>query len=300
MVEFTHVLCPIDFSDTSVRALTYAAAFACWYDAHLEILHATPAVDGDGDTSTEGEPDGPADAGTRDILTARAREAFATIGATGREPDVVIRPGPAHEVIARRARDARADLLVIGTHGRGGFNRLLLGSVAEKVLRQVSCPILTVPPAAPAATTAAATFKRIVCALDYSPASLRALRYALELGRQANGRVTVVSALEYMDPDEPCEHVDFDIRQRREHFLNHARARLHEQLGGESTTWCEIEEVVVVDRAYRAVLKQAATARADLIVMGAQGMNGLALMLYGSNTQHVVRSSVCPVLTVRA
>lgn len=61
-----------------------------------------------------------------------------------------------------------------------------------------------------------------------------------------------------------------------------------------------IIEQVVVDRAYKALLQQAHTSGADLIVMGAQGMSGVELMLWGSNTQHVVRAARCPVLTVRA
>jgi nucleotide-binding universal stress UspA family protein len=149
-------------------------------------------------------------------------------------------------------------------------------------------------------TAAAVSFKRIICAIDFSPSALEALRYALELGRQADGRVTVLYALEYMDPEEPCEHVDFDIRKRRQHFIDHARQRLHAQLALEPTTWCEIEEVVAIDRAYRAVLQRASDTKADLIVMGAQGTGGLELMVYGSNTQHVVRSATCPVLTVHA
>jgi nucleotide-binding universal stress UspA family protein len=172
--------------------------------------------------------------------------------------------------------------------------------VTEKVLRTATCPVLTVPAAAPAMTAAAVAFKRIVCAIDHSPSALKALQYALELGRQADGCVTALYALEYMDPEEPCEHVDFDIRKRRQHFIDHARERLHAQLAQEPTTWCEIEEVVAIDRAYKAILKQATASRADLIVMGAQGTGGLELMLYGSNTQHVLRAASCPVLTVHA
>jgi nucleotide-binding universal stress UspA family protein len=68
----------------------------------------------------------------------------------------------------------------------------------------------------------------------------------------------------------------------------------------ESTTWCEIKELVAVDRAYKAILRHADEAKADLIVMGAQGAGGVELMLYGSNTQHVLRGAACPVLTLRA
>ncbi|RPI49975.1 MAG: universal stress protein [Acidobacteria bacterium] len=103
-----------------------------------------------------------------------------------------------------------------------------------------------------------------------------------------------------MDPEEPCEHVDFDIRKHRQHFIDHARQRLHAQLAQEPTTWCEIEELVAIDRAYKAILQTAAASKADLIVMGAQGTGGVELMLYGSNTQNVLRAAPCPVLTVHA
>jgi nucleotide-binding universal stress UspA family protein len=118
----------------------------------------------------------------------------------------------------------------------------------------------------------------------------------------------VLYALEYVDPEEPPEPSPFDpcrealleSRRRHQQRIDQARERLHAQVAQEPTTWCEIEEVVAIDRAYKAILRHAAEARADLIVMGAQGTGGLELMLYGSNTQHVVRAATCPVLTVRA
>jgi nucleotide-binding universal stress UspA family protein len=75
---------------------------------------------------------------------------------------------------------------------------------------------------------------------------------------------------------------------------------LHAQLAAEPITWCEIEEVVAVGRAYTAILRHAAEANTNLIVMGTQGSSGLELMLQGSNAQHVVRGATCPVMTVRA
>jgi nucleotide-binding universal stress UspA family protein len=297
VVGFKQVLCPIDFSEASIRALTYASAFAAWYGAQLEVLHVVAAFD---DRQPAGDAGATAWPVTHDAIVSAMQRALESVGANALNSTVLAQEGRTHEVIARRARAQPADLLVMGTHGRSGFNRLLLGSVTEKVLRSVSCPVLTVPSAAAAPTAAAVAFKRILCALDYSPSALKALRYALELGRQAGGRVTVLYALEYMDPEEPCEHVDFDIRRRRQYFIDHARERLHAQLAPESTTWCEIEEVVAIDRAYKAVLQHAAASNADLIVMGAQGTGGLELMLYGSNTQHVVRAATCPVLTVHA
>jgi nucleotide-binding universal stress UspA family protein len=298
VIEFKHILCPIDFSDTSTRAMAYAMALSSWYSAQLEILHVAPAFENDlmpRQPSPTGAPESPL---SRDAIVSEIRRLLEQAGALNLNATVVTQEGHAQAVIVRRAEARQADLIVMGSHGRSGFNRLLLGSVTEKVLRAATCPVLTVPAAAPAMTAAAVAFKRIICAIDYSPSALKALQYALELGRQAAGCVTALYALEYMDPEEPCEHDDFDIRKRRQHFIDHARERLHAQLAQEATTWCEIEEVVTIDRAYKAVLNQAAADNADLIVMGAQGTGGVQLMLYGSNTQHVLRAAPCPVLTV--
>ena len=300
MIQFEHILCPIDFSETSIRALTYAAAFAGWYDAQLEVLHVVPAFEEGGATGQSGSTGESTHPASRDSVLAEIRRSLDSVGARSLHPSVLAQEGRAHAQIVLRAQAQPADLIVMGTHGRSGFNRLLLGSVTEKVLRMAPCPVLTVPKAAPAMTASAVVFKRILCALDYSPSALKALQYALELGRQSDGCVTVLYALEYLDPEEPCEHVDFDIRKRRQHFVDHARQRLLAQLAQEPTTWCEIEPVVAIDRAYKAVLRHAAASKVDLVVMGAQGTAGLELMVYGSNTQHVVRAATCPVLTVHA
>jgi len=300
VIAFRHILCPVDFSDASTRALVYATAFAAWYQAQLETLHVVPVFDFDaamGPSPSSGEV---LSSAAHDRLVAELRRSIDLAGAAAFNPTALVLEGRVHETIVNRATAQPADLLVLGTHGRSGFNRLLLGSVSEKVLRIAPCPVLTVPPAAPATTTAPVAFKNILCPIDYSPAALKALQYALELGRQAGGQVTVLYALEYVDPEEPGEHVDFDIRSYRQQVIDHARRRLHAKLAGEPRTWCEIEEIVAVNRAYKEILQRAAASKADIIVMGAQGTGGLELLLYGSNTQHVVRAATCPVLTVRA
>lgn len=306
MLQFNNVLCPIDFSEISARALAYAATLARRYDAHLEVLHVAPAFE-----QHDPPPDFDGAGGvwpSRDQVLVAIERAIAAAGGPGLRSRALAQEGRAHEIIGCRARALPADLLVMGTHGRSGFNRLLLGSVTEKVLRQVPCPVLTVPPAAPHTGEAPVTFEKIVCAMDHSPSALKALQYALDLGRQAGGCVTVLYALEYTDPDEMLEPSPFDpcheslaaSRRRRQQLIEHARKRLHAQLAQELTTLCEIKEIVAVDRAYKAILRHADEAKADLIMMGAQGTAGLELMLYGSNTQHVLRAASCPVLTVRA
>jgi nucleotide-binding universal stress UspA family protein len=309
VIEFNNILCPIDFSDTSIRALTHAAAIARWYEARLEVLHVAPAFDSGliPAMSDRFNVDSPFPISHDDIVAEIGR-AIDAAHASGLNLKALAQEGRAHEIIVCRAQAQPADLLVMGTHGRSGFNRLLMGSVTEKVRRTAPCPVLTVPPAASEMTGAPVAFKRILCPIDYSPSALRALQYALDLGRQAGGSVIVLYALEYMDleeppepsPFDPCHQAVLDSRRRRQQRIDHAREQLHAQLAKESGTWCEIEEIVAIDRAYKAILRHATVAKADLIVMGAQGTSGLELILYGSNTQHVVRAVACPVLTVRA
>jgi len=300
VIVFRHIMCPIDFSDTSARALTYATAFTTWYEAQLTVLHVATTFDeaiAPVPVSDAGRVPYP---GSRDDIIAKIRRSIEQAGATALNARPLAQEGRATELIVKCAAALKADLLVMGTHGLGGFHRLLLGSVTEKVVRTATCPVLTVPPSAPATTPRPIVLKRILCPIDYSPSALKALEYALKLGRQADGCVTVLSALESMDPEEPCEHVDVDVRRNRQHFIDHARERLHAQLAREPRTWCAIEEIVAINRAYKEILQRAAAADMDLIVMGAQGSGGVELMLYGSNTQHVVRAATCPVLTVRA
>jgi nucleotide-binding universal stress UspA family protein len=306
MLQFNNVLCPIDFSETSIRALTYATALARWYDTQLEVLHVVPAFDHDGPPTHCDVAGGTGP--SREQLIVEIERAISTAGASRLKSRALAEEGRAHEIIVCRARVLPADLLVMGTHGRSGVNRLLLGSVTEKVLRQVECPVLTVPPAAPVKAEGPVAFKKILCAIDYSPSALKALQYALGLGRQADGCVTALYAVEYADPEEafepspfdPCHQAIAESRRRRQALIEHARRRLHTQLAEEPTTWCEIEEIVMVDRACKAILGCANEVRADLIVMGSQGTGGIELLLYGSNTQHVLRAASCPVLTVKA
>jgi nucleotide-binding universal stress UspA family protein len=305
VITFKQILCPVDFSETSAHALTYAAAFATWYESQLTVLHVVPAFN---ESLAIDEPSSAPHPYSHDVIIARLRRAIEQAGASTLNARPLAQEGRPAELIVNCGAAMKADLLVMGTHGLSGFRRLLLGSVTEKVVRTATCPLLTVPPAVPATTPRPLLFKKILCPIDFSPSSLKALDYALELGRQGNGCVTVLHALEYTDPEEtlepsvfdPCRQAVLENRQRRERFIYQARQRLHTQLAGESRTWCEIEEVVAVNRAYKEILQRAAAADVDLIVMGAQGCGGIELMLYGSNTNHVVRTATCPVLTVRA
>ncbi|HEY5617658.1 MAG TPA: universal stress protein [Vicinamibacterales bacterium] len=300
MVEFRNILCPIDLSDVSSRPLAYATAFARWYEATLTVLHVVPTFDpmqvrsgALGDSVRMLYPM------TRDEILSELRRAVDAAGAGTLDVALATDAGDAAATIVDHAVRMATDLLVMGTHGRGGFDRLLLGSVTEKVLRKAPCPILTVPPHALPTMPEEVVFRRILCPMDFSPSALQAFGFALDLARQANGSVTVLHVIEWLAEEEPRAHAHFNVSEYRQHLTADAHARLQALLADEPCTWCETEEVVVIGRAHREVLATAAARQTDLIVMGAQGRGSVGLALFGSTTQHVVRAATCPVLTVR-
>ena len=163
---------------TTRRALDHAVAIARWYDSTITAVHVfSPVpVPAYGPPPIALEPI---------VLTSADRERFlaTTRQFIERESpqniafDAVIREGNAATEILECASSLKADLLVLGTHGRSGFERLLLESVTEKVLRKGTCPVLTVPPALPDAVPAApGLFNEILCPVDFSDSSSSAVR----------------------------------------------------------------------------------------------------------------------------
>lgn len=300
MVEFRNILCPIDLSDASIRPLAYAAAFARWYDARLTVLHVVPTFDPMQVRSGALEdPVRIVYPMPREEILGDLRRALDAAGAGAADVTLAAEAGDPVQTIVDHAVRTAADLLVMGTHGRSGFDRLLLGSVTEKVLRKAPCPILTVPPHAPPSAPEEVVFKRILCPMDFSASALQAFGFAVDLARQGNGSVTVLHVIEWLAEEEPRAHAHFNVPEYRQHLVADAHERLQALLAKEPRTRCETEDVVVIGRAHREILAMAAAREADLVVMGAQGRSGMALALFGSTTQQVVRAATCPVLTVR-
>jgi nucleotide-binding universal stress UspA family protein len=142
-------------------------------------------------------------------------------------------------------------------------------------------------------------FKRILCPIDFSPSSLQALGFALDLARQSNGTVTLLNVVEWLAEEDPMVSAHFNVPEVRHHMREDAEQRLRGLVAAEPRTWCEIENVVAFGRAHREILRMAETKPPDLIVVGAQGRGGVGLVLFGSTTQQVLRGASSPVLTVR-
>ncbi len=297
MVEFKRILCPVDLSELSVRTLAYAGAIASWYDAHLTALHVAPSF-----TPMEvrtGVAVNMVSPVSRNEVLEQLRQTVAAAGLGEGTVALTAEAGEAAATVVDQAVVMRADLLVMGTHGRSGFDRFFLGSVTEKVLRKAPCPVLTVPPHAPATPPSEVSIRTILCPIDFSSAALEAFGFALDLARRSDASVVLVHAIEFLAEEEPRESAHFNVPEFRSYLLTDARQRLESLVSGEPRLNRGVRTVVVVGRAHHGILHIAAEEGADLIVMGAQGRGGAALALFGSTTQQVVRGATCPVLTVR-
>ena len=296
MTTITNILCPVDFSEFSRNALDHAAAIARWYEARLTALHVLPPVTAFVAPTGEGlyPPLVFSDEDLRqfhDELTTFARQSGdARLGCE-------VAQGSVAGEIVRFADELPADLLVMGTHGRSGFDRLMLGSTTEKLLRKAPCPVLTVPARAPDAGPVRAPFTRVLCAVDFSPASLRALALAESLAGEAAANLCVMHVLEPVSVFEPVATGPgtAPISGQRHHAV---RRRLEELIAADTRAFAEVGEVVAAGKPYREILRVAVEQRSDLIVLGVHGgPRGLAA--FGSTTNHVVREAECPVLTAR-
>jgi nucleotide-binding universal stress UspA family protein len=298
VTALTHVLSPVDFSDSSDRALAHAVALARRYHARVTVLHVVPTFDAVPLRTGLGGPVDIIEPWPREQVIERLQR---LLDANAFSPDAipVARAGVPAPTILEEAGMGRADLIVIGTHGRRGFKRLLLGSVAETVLREAPCPVLTVPPLTPTESSQVVAFNRILCPVDFSPSALHALDFALSLAGQSGGKVTVVHVIEWLAEEEPRTSAHFNVPEFRGHMERAAAEQLEALARTESGRRSQVENVVAFGRAHREILRLCESGRTDLIVMGAQGRGGLELALFGSTTQQVVRDASCPVLTVR-
>jgi nucleotide-binding universal stress UspA family protein len=304
MIEIPRILCPTDFSDCSRRALDHAVAIAKWYESTITLLHVRAVVPAaayapaGGVLPTSLTPEDP------NALVAAMKRLGEGAGGTGVPMEYDIADGAPAAEILRKAEAMPADLLVMGTHGRSGFDRLVLGSIAEKVLRKAACPVLTVPSGAPDVVPAPVLFKRIVCAIDFSDCSMQALSYAMSLAQEADADLTLVHVIE-VPPDVPREvhENEFGIpRSLREYVAlaeEDRRARLEAAVPEGVRAYCRVDSALPTGKPYREILRVAGERKADLLVIGIHGRGAVDRMLFGSTAEHLVRQASCPVLTLR-
>ncbi|MGA7926808.1 MAG: universal stress protein [Candidatus Sulfotelmatobacter sp.] len=286
-VAFNNILFATDFSPHSNAALPYALAITHQYGAKLYGAHVLSS----GDYLFVAPETWPTlaqqEEQVRQEAVARLEEQL-----RGVPHEVLSGVGDVWDVLCRLIAEHDIDLLVVGTHGRTGASKLLMGSIAEKVFRQASCPVLTVGPNVVRQQKSEAEFNRILLATDFGEESVAAAPYAISLAQEHQARLSLLHVLErpHAGTVDLESNSDFLVR------------RLQELVPKDAELWCHPDYFVEFGPPAERILQFSATHGTDLIVMGVRpthGAVGTVTHLAHTTAQHIVAHATCPVLTVR-
>lgn len=299
-MDIQRILFPTDFSDRSERALPYALYLAEEFGAELHLFHAV-VLHGDDPANREQDfPD--LDEAYRELRSwASGRMDRAAADAEGREVSIVKaqdRGIAAAPTIVEYADDHDVDLVVVPSHGRRGVRRMLLGSVAEEVLRTAGCPVLTLK--ADGGEPPAGRIERIVVPVDFSEHADLALASAGALADRVGAELQVVHVIPELSYPDPyfadAAALRAMTKAAREEVPQALAEKVDEVLGEDAS----VETHMVVGRPAGEIAAFAEERDADLIVMGSHGRTGLERVFLGSVAEGVVRQASRPVLTVKA
>lgn len=289
---FTRILVPTDFSGPSDAALEYARTFARTFGGALHLLHVT--------SHTGIAPHGAGDPRDREPAALKQLRDRITDEDRRRRLTVRVAEGsdPADKII-RYACTGPVDLIVMGTHGRTGVAHLLMGSVAEHVVRTAPCPVLTMREAP---RPGVGGFTRILVPTDFSGASDAALDCARQLALRFGASICLMYVLEDPQLDGPFGSEVFvaESPETRAARFSDARERLSHRVTAYDRDNGRVTTEVLLGAAARTIVDYAADNRFDLIVMGTHGRTGIAHLLMGSVAERVVRNATCPVMTTHA
>ena len=297
MLTLKRVLCPVDFSEPSRRALRYALTIARWHESELVVLHMEDLLLHAAAIETGGYPD-LTESHYQDL-----RDFINAAGGKNRKIRAHVATGRAVSGILEQATRERSDLIVMGTNGRSGLARAVLGSVTEGVVRQATMPVLTIPPSADAREVDdLMPFESILCASDFSAASMKAFELAIVMGQEADARLIALHALQvpHLNPGLTPFPLPVSARFDFAEYRKDALARLKRGFPADAVFRCRPETIVVEGRPADAILESADRENVTLIVMGVQSRGPLDRLLFGSTTRRVMQAATCPVLSIRA
>ena len=293
MLKIERILCPVDFSEFSAKAIEYAVSLARHYEAKLTVEHViqplTVSYPYYGFPETlEGVYE---DLGTD--ARKHLQELVKGYSPDGIEPELIVNCGLVTDTILGFAEQRSVDLIVMGTHGRQGLDHLTMGSVTEKILRKSLCPVLTVrKPSHDFAKLVQGNeepvvLRKILFCTDFSENSDRALAYALSLAGEYGAELTLLHVEAALPPSTEIQSVTEDLVLQMEAALP-----------PDIRDWCTIHSIVRIGKPYEQIVQAALEANTDLVVMGVRGRGTIDLALFGSTTHRVIQLGTCPVLVV--
>ncbi len=293
MPEIRRILCPIDFSEFSVRAYRHALSLAQHYRAKLFVQHIVelwqiPSADFSVSVKVYDE------FCQRLLFNAgeKLREFVKTHADNDIQPEVVVELGIASDSILALAEARKTDLIVMGTHGRRGFDRLMLGSVTTRVMRKASCPVLAVRKPAHDFIILdnhqePVHLSRILFCTDFSENSHRALDYATSLTAEYNAELTLLHVL-----DNIPVSANVEVARAKATELLDQLIPLEELKTG------RIKTLVRIGKPYQQIIQFASDAQIDVVVMAVRGRGAMDLAVFGSTTQRFLQLGPCPALVI--
>ncbi|QXD17167.1 universal stress protein [Rhodocaloribacter litoris] len=301
MLNIRKILFPTDFSETSAQALAYALRLAHEYDAELHLLHVEVLYEEDPHNPTHRLPD-------REAILARLRTLIDDHDAAEHLPDGAVedltirhvhrRNVSAAPAIVEYAAEEGINLIVLGTHGRRGLRRLLLGSVAEEVVRTAPCPVFTVR--RHKEDRKPEPVRHILVPVDFSEHAREALTVARELAARYGAALQLLHVLEevlhpafYNFGATSIKDLQPDIEEK----ATEALMKFFRETAGADA---EVTYHVIEGHAGRDIATFAEEHDSDLIVISTHGLGGLEHLLMGSVTEKVIRRAPCPVLVLKA
>ena len=294
MLEIKLILCPIDFSEYSVRAYHYGLSLAEHHRAKLVAQHIVelwqhPSLGFAASVelyektvqylveSAEGQ--------LQEFVKKHTHSEI--------QLELVVDQGTAPDLILSFAQAHKADVIVMGTHGRRGYDHLMLGSVTERVMRRAPCPTLAIckPPHESTAVGEGRRhvhhLNRILFCTDFSENSEGALQYAISLTGEFNAELTLLHVLE--EVPSPA---------MREAATAAATEQLHKLIPPQERKTLKIQTAVRIGKPYQQIIQLAREAQNDLVIMAVRGRDSLDLAEFGSTTYRVMQLGLCPVLVV--
>jgi len=297
-LPINRIMCGIDFSDYSDHSLAYGVGLARELKASLYVCHIIDV------TSAVIYGEGMSDPMIQERhLFEYSLEHMETLMKDFRIPwEPIISVGHPADEMARLALEKKIDLAVTATHGRSGLKRLILGSVTERLMRVLPCPLLavrrqegdSVPP-----THKTPKLKRILVGCDFSPYSDLAFRHGLSLAQEFESELHIVHVI------EPPAYKDLSKQEKEAQDDSSSDLRIHlketlENLVPEDAkAWCRPRTALLAGFAHEEITKYSLVNKIDLIVMGVRGQSLAEKLFIGSTTDRVIREANCPVLSVR-
>lgn len=283
---YDQILLATDGSECSERAAAAAIAVASRFDAHLHAIYVLDAREiPAGIEADVTELDQGIGRSALDDVEAQAATAGVSVNTALVESHEAI-----HESILEEAEERNIDLLVIGSHGRTGIGRILLGSVAERTIRHATMPVLTIR-----AEPLAGEVDRILVPTDGSAGAIAAADHAVDLARATDAAIHIIHVVDLTrmggDITAGPVYAEFeDIgREAVDDLIDRAKSAGVRSVQGN----------VLAGRPGRAIVDYAEDRDIDLIVLGTHGRSGLDRILLGSVAEKVVRIAEEPVMTVR-